>query len=74
MDTIDRVIAQFLQEKSKNKDLSAKSMLEDGAFKEVLCSTAKSFIEKEISTQQKQFDMEKVLEDMKGEQFIEFGR
>lgn len=49
-------------------------MLEDGALKETLCTTAKSFIEKEISTQQKQFDMEKVLEDMKGGEFIEFGR
>lgn len=39
-----------------------------------MCEKAKEFIQKEISAQAKQFDMEQVLEQMKDQQFIEFGR
>jgi hypothetical protein len=41
--------------------------------REVLCTTAKALISKEIEATQKSFDLEKIMDEMEEQNFIEFG-
>ena len=64
-DTIHLVLEQVQALSTPAKDMLTQ--------REVLCTTAKALISKEIEATQKSFDLEKIMDEMEEQNFIEFG-